>query len=64
MICLRCGHYTNPDSEMARVQDSNKCPCFCHRAEKNERYARQYGASEQTIRNIRKAREVKTGEAN
>lgn len=31
MICLRCGHYAQPDREMARVQGSDDCPCMCHR---------------------------------
>lgn len=30
MICLHCNHYINPDSEMARVQESNNCKCDCH----------------------------------
>jgi hypothetical protein len=30
MICLRCGHYSNPDGEMQREQNSGACSCRCH----------------------------------
>jgi len=30
MICLTCGHYSNPDGEMERAQGSGGCPCPCH----------------------------------
>ncbi len=30
MICLTCGHYSNPDGEMEREQRSGACACPCH----------------------------------
>ena len=32
MICLRCGHYSHPDREMAREEGSDGCLCSCHAA--------------------------------
>lgn len=30
MFCLTCHHYSQPDREMARYQESDDCPCACH----------------------------------
>lgn len=30
VICLMCGHYSNPDREMEREQQSGACACRCH----------------------------------
>jgi hypothetical protein len=30
MICFTCGHYSHPDGEMQRVQQSGDCACRCH----------------------------------
>jgi hypothetical protein len=30
MICLRCGHYTHPNSELDLDQGSTDCACPCH----------------------------------
>lgn len=30
MICMGCGHYSNPDAEMEREQRSADCSCSCH----------------------------------
>lgn len=30
MICMTCHHYTDPDREMERAQQSEHCHCACH----------------------------------
>jgi hypothetical protein len=29
-MCLRCGHWKEPDGELDRAQRSTNCACPCH----------------------------------
>ena len=55
MVCLRCGHYTHPDREMARVQGSTHCRCPCHSwvQEFDVVYCPTHGARRKSVREVR-----------